>query len=90
MYGCLLSDIFSYFAKCESYLLSDVTYGACCVDDITADQLQADFLIHYGHSCLIPINELRVKSMYVFVDILIDVTHLVKTVVFNFPNREEK
>ena len=90
MYGCLLSDIFQYFTNCECYILCDVTYGACCIDDITADSLGADFLIHYGHSCLIPINELMVKSMYVFVDILIDTKHLVETVLLNFPDKDTK
>lgn len=32
--------------------MGDVTYGACCVDDFTARALGADFLVHYGHSCL--------------------------------------
>lgn len=32
--------------------MGDVTYGACCVDDYTARALGADFLVHYGHSCL--------------------------------------
>ena len=34
----------------------DVTYGACCVDDYTAASLGADFLVHYGHSCLVPVD----------------------------------
>lgn len=33
-------------------VMGDVTYGACCVDDFTARALGADFLVHYGHSCL--------------------------------------
>ena len=28
--------------------MGDVTYGACCVDDITANELGSDLLIHYG------------------------------------------
>lgn len=33
-------------------ILSDVTYGACCIDDFTASSLRSDMLVHYGHSCL--------------------------------------
>ena len=33
-------------------VMGDVTYGACCVDDFTARALGADFLVHYGLSCL--------------------------------------
>ena len=29
-------------------VLGDVTYGACCVDDLTAKAVGADFLVHYG------------------------------------------
>ena len=53
----------------------DVTYGACCVDDFTADAVGAEFIIHYAHSCLEPINEMKIKVLYVFVDILIDLDH---------------
>ena len=33
-------------------ILADVTYGACCIDDLTAKKLGVDLLVHYGHSCL--------------------------------------
>jgi 2-(3-amino-3-carboxypropyl)histidine synthase len=36
----------------ETIVMGDVTYGACCIDDFTAKALDADFLVHYGHSCL--------------------------------------
>ena len=36
--------------------MADVTYGACCVDDFSARALGCDLLVHYGHSCLIPIG----------------------------------
>jgi 2-(3-amino-3-carboxypropyl)histidine synthase len=36
----------------EVLVLGDVTYGACCVDDLTAQALGADFLVHYGRSSL--------------------------------------
>lgn len=40
------------FTEAEVMVMGDVTYGACCVDDFTARALGADFLVHYGHSCL--------------------------------------
>lgn len=54
-------------------ILGDVTYGACCVDDFTARAMGCDFLVHYGHSCLVPIDTTQIQTMYVFVDIGIDV-----------------
>jgi hypothetical protein len=53
-----------------------VTYGACCVDDLSALALGADFMVHYGHSCLVPITTTTVKMLYVFVEISFDPTHV--------------
>lgn len=85
MYSLLLSDIFTAFARLDDcFVLGDVTYGACCVDDFSASALNADLLIHYGHSCLVPIDYTKIPSLYVFVEIKIDVEHLVDTVRLNF------
>lgn len=56
-----------------------VTYGACCVDDLTAIALGADFMVHYGHSCLVPVDVTTLKTLYVFVDITIDIDHVTLT-----------
>ena len=40
----------------DCVIMADVTYGACCVDDFSARALGCDLLVHYGHSCLIPIG----------------------------------
>lgn len=57
-----------------------MTYGACCIDDFSAAALGADFLVHYGHSCLVPVDITAVPCMYIFVDIKIDIDHLVGSV----------
>jgi 2-(3-amino-3-carboxypropyl)histidine synthase len=44
-------------------------YSACCVDDYSARAMGCDFLIHYGHSCLVPIDTTRLNMLYVFVSI---------------------
>jgi hypothetical protein len=31
------------------FVMGDVTYGACCIDDYSAAALRADFMVHYGH-----------------------------------------
>jgi 2-(3-amino-3-carboxypropyl)histidine synthase len=70
----------------QCYILGDVTYGACCVDDYSSAALGVDFLVHYGHSCLVPVDLTLVPTMYVFVDIQFDHAHLVATVRHNFPD----
>lgn len=64
--------------------MGDVTYGACCIDDYTARALDCDFLVHYGHSCLIPVDQTPIKTLYIFVDIAIDPNHLLATIKKNF------
>lgn len=55
---------------------SQVTYGACCVDDLSAKALGADFMVHYGHSCLVPITTTVIPMLYVFVEISFDHKHV--------------
>ena len=69
------------FAGAEHvFILGDVTYGACCIDDFSARALEADLLVHYGHSCLVPVDVTTIACLYVFVDIQIDIQHLVETI----------
>lgn len=64
--------------------MGDVTYGACCIDDYTARALGCDILVHYAHSCLIPVDVTTIKTLYIFVDISIDTQHLIATLERNF------
>lgn len=66
------------------FIMGDVTFGACCVDDYSAAALGASFLVHYGHSCLVPLEVTGLPCLYVFVDIQLDLDHLVDTVRLNF------
>ena len=92
LYATTLADIFKAFVPSikDVVILGDVTYGACCVDDYAATALGCDFLVHYGHSCLVPVSMTTCKTLYVFVDILFDEEHLVQSIRKNFPNRTDK
>ncbi|KAI8053998.1 putative diphthamide synthesis protein-domain-containing protein [Syncephalis plumigaleata] len=46
------------------FILADTSYGSCCVDEIAAQHIDADFIVHYGPSCLSATQRLPV--MYVF------------------------
>ncbi|POW00481.1 hypothetical protein PSTT_13120 [Puccinia striiformis] len=86
-FSLIISDIIRKFVPtCQNVIvLGDVTYGACCVDDFTAKALGCQMLIHYGHSCLIPVDQTSIKTLYVFVEIGIDRKHLTETIRANFP-----
>jgi 2-(3-amino-3-carboxypropyl)histidine synthase len=86
LFATTISDILSTFCPDTTYyILSDVTYGACCIDDYTARALNCDLLIHYAHSCLIPLSKEKIATLYIFVDISIDEPHLLATLTRNFP-----
>lgn len=66
MYACIICDIITRFTGANVIILGDVTYGACCIDDFTAHKLGATLLIHYGHSCLVPVNVTLIKVCTLF------------------------
>ncbi|CAG8556107.1 7926_t:CDS:10, partial [Paraglomus brasilianum] len=89
MFACIIADILEQFCGVETLIMGDVTYGACCIDDFTAKALECDFMVHYGHSCLIPVDVTTVKTLYVFVDIGIDTQHFIDTICKNFEAGKE-
>ncbi|KZT19298.1 Diphthamide synthesis [Neolentinus lepideus HHB14362 ss-1] len=90
MFACTIADIIERFADALTVIMGDVTYGACCIDDYTAVALGCDMLIHYGHSCLVPIDQTTIKTLYVFVEIAIDSAHLERTIRLNFPDERNR
>lgn len=84
IYSLVISDILEQFCEVETVVMGDVSYGACCIDDYTARALECDFIIHYAHSCLVPIDITAIKVLYVFVTINIEEQHLVNTIKKNF------
>lgn len=89
MYSLVISDILSTFTSAtHCFILGDVTFGACCVDDLSAGALSADLLIHFGHSCLVPIDSTTIPCLYIFVEISIDVHRLLHELKLNFYNSD--
>ncbi|GMF72254.1 unnamed protein product [Aspergillus oryzae] len=85
IFATTISDIITQFCPgTETLIMGDVTYGACCIDDYTARALGCDLLVHYAHSCLIPVDVTQIKTLYIFVDISIDTSHLIATLERNF------
>ncbi|KAF3341099.1 diphthamide biosynthesis protein 1 isoform X1 [Carex littledalei] len=88
MFSLPLADIISSFAPSNPsvFILADPTYGACCLSDIAAASLSADLLVHYGHSCLVPVTASLLPVLYVFVDIRVDASRLAESVRNTFPD----
>ncbi|KAF0685986.1 Aste57867_22189 [Aphanomyces stellatus] len=53
------------------FVLGDTSYGSCCVDEVAAQHLFADCVVHFGRACLSPTSALPV--IYVFGNVPCDV-----------------
>ncbi|KAG9312466.1 diphthamide biosynthesis protein [Chiua virens] len=60
----------------ELYVLADTSYGNCCVDEVAAQHVDADLMVHYGHACMSKTSRLPV--VYVFGRKQIDVDDCVQ------------
>ena len=45
-------------------ILADTSYGACCVDEVAAEHVDAQVVVHYGRSCLSPTTRLPVIHVF--------------------------
>lgn len=91
MFSTTIADIVEKHTGADTVIMADVTYGACCVDDYSARALGCDLLVHYGHSCLVPVDRTSgIKMLYVFVDIKLDNLHFVDSIVHNFKDESPR
>ncbi|KAI8995264.1 diphthamide biosynthesis protein [Trametes punicea] len=63
----------------ELYVLADTSYGSCCVDEVAAQHVDADALVHYGHACMSQTSRLPV--IYVLGKRPIDPAHCAESLV---------
>lgn len=70
------------------YILGDTSYGSCCVDEIAAQHVNADSIIHFGHACLNPTT--RLSIFHVLPKKEINVTEIIEKFKSNFVNQCER
>uniref|UniRef100_G3NB55 2-(3-amino-3-carboxypropyl)histidine synthase subunit 2 n=1 Tax=Gasterosteus aculeatus aculeatus TaxID=481459 RepID=G3NB55_GASAC len=51
-------------SNAKPFILGDTSYGSCCVDEVAAEHVGANCIVHYGSACLSPSK--RLPLMYVF------------------------
>lgn len=66
------------------YILADTSYGTCCVDEVAAEHVDADVVVHYGRSCLSPTARLPV--IYVFTHKPLSIDPVVKAFKATYPD----
>ena len=47
-------------------ILADTSYGSCCIDEIAAEHVEAEAVIHYGRACLSPTARLPVLHIFTY------------------------
>uniref|UniRef100_A0A915CP19 2-(3-amino-3-carboxypropyl)histidine synthase subunit 1 n=1 Tax=Ditylenchus dipsaci TaxID=166011 RepID=A0A915CP19_9BILA len=76
LYSCVIADILTKYTDADMIIMGMA--------------LGCDLLVHYGHSCLVPIQDtVGIHMLYVFVNIDINLSHLIDTVRANF-KKEQK
>ncbi|KAG0085031.1 Diphthamide biosynthesis protein 2 [Podila epicladia] len=73
----LVAQLIRDQTKSAVFILADTSYGSCCVDEVAAQHISADAIIHYGRSCQSPTSRLPV--IYVFGKQPVDVSDCATT-----------
>ncbi|EAS29250.3 diphthamide biosynthesis protein 2 [Coccidioides immitis RS] len=74
--------------KPKLYILGDTSYGTCCVDEVAAEHVSADVVIHYGRACLSPTARLPV--IHIFTHRQLDHDPILAAFEETYPNKDEK
>ena len=70
------------------YILGDTSYGTCCVDEVAAEHVDADVVVHYGRSCLSP--SARLPVIYVFTHKPLSIESVVRAFKSTYPEPTTK
>jgi diphthamide biosynthesis protein 2 len=70
------------------YILADTSYGTCCVDEVAAEHVNADVVVHYGRSCLSPTARLPV--IYVFTHKVLPIEPVIQAFKATYPDQATK
>ena len=70
------------------YILADTSYGACCVDEIAAEHVNAEVVVHYGRACLSPTARLPV--IYIFSTQNLEVEKVTQAFEDSYPDYRQK
>ncbi|OBA22314.1 diphthamide biosynthesis protein [Metschnikowia bicuspidata var. bicuspidata NRRL YB-4993] len=65
------------------WILADTSYSACCIDEVAAQHVNSDLVVHFGDACLNPVASL--SSAYVFGKPRLDLGHLASEFEARYP-----
>lgn len=72
--------------KQRIWILADTSYSSCCIDEVAAEHVSGDLVVHFGDACLNPAAS--IKSAYIFGKPSVDIDELVKAFKTRYPLEE--
>ncbi|KAK6456677.1 putative diphthamide synthesis protein-domain-containing protein [Scheffersomyces xylosifermentans] len=73
-------------ANQKLWILADTSYSPCCVDEVAAEHVGSELVVHFGDACLNPVDKL--SAVYVFGKPYIDINSLVAKFRERYPVEE--
>ncbi|ODV59885.1 2-(3-amino-3-carboxypropyl)histidine synthase, partial [Ascoidea rubescens DSM 1968] len=74
----------------EVWILADTSYSPCCIDEIAAQHVNSDLIVHFGDSCLSNFSNLTSSSILIFGKPLLNYDSLVELFKEKYPNKEDR
>lgn len=72
----------------EVWILADTSYSPCCIDEVAAEHVKADIVVHFGDACLNPVE--KIESAYIFGKPYLDIQKLADKFREIYSNKDDK
>lgn len=70
------------------WILADTSYSSCCIDEVAAEHVNSDLVVHFGDACLNIVDKL--PSVYIFGNPRLNVDTITQHIRDRFPDKETK
>lgn len=91
--GCTCSDPLDAASKAQDntqqvWILADTAYSPCCIDEVAAEHVLSDIVVHFGDACMNAIQKL--PAVYVFGKPYLDIDTVVGKFKETYPDESSK
>lgn len=90
--GCKCSDPLNVSKKEQNaqqvWILADTAYSPCCIDEVAAEHVLSDIVVHFGDACMNAIQKL--PAVYVFGKPYLDLDIVVDRFKETYPDTDSK
>lgn len=86
----ICSDLQENLPDHQFFILADTTYCPCCVDEVGAQHIAADGLVHFGPACLTKQHGTDLNVLYMFTEEELNGPAVQEHIRKSFPEKESK